>query len=616
MGRFEACDTYGVMTHDERLAHFRRPQFEDELASQARRIRELLERSVDARLDVDTFVEIAGIREDVEAAFLSLEIANDDVTLQRLQCWRETFLTGGELSRRLLHALEAVEFADPQAELARQVETERLRDLDTRDGTLSDEVVDEALAGATAVVAAIAGERRDLLVRLGVQPGVTPDDVIFLALVRRLDSPQTRTKLRAAWDVISERRIVEYVAAVDGVIDAQRARSRAAGFSTLLSEAMRSSLLSARDVEGLLDEHLAMALMDNERLIREASPADSDDYSLSEIDEIIRRVSAGTSAPLFDLGECLDYAMYVMRAALGLEVAHQSSSNGRHELQLAAGDAVYGEIVLDLWHEGAEAPPPNRTMAIRNATRWRSIRRGSVSHVSCGFHRRGDREEITFQNAHSLFHELGHALNHALMAPDLPALSGLESLPPERRECFPLWFEKWVYHPAFAEHVRVGRVDPARLRRCRVAKALAMRRSRVQSAVIARLDLEVFRSNELSIAEAYERINRLFGLSRFCTLDSVLGNFIRPISLTQPGIDFSYVWGAAEACQVFGQPTSAVSAATLPLWWIDPHEPASRPQLEPLFRFYRSMSAGWSRLVPETEVSTDPVDHWDGVVME
>jgi oligopeptidase A len=288
----------------------------------------------------------------------------------------------------------------------------------------------------------------------------------------------------------------------------------------------------------------------------------------------MRTVFGAERAPTFLLEECLDFLFAVTRAVFGLTLTRQPSE---HPDVIGVGvrdtDDEIGQILFDLWDTGRKTPGPNHTLGLRNRTDWSGLVQRPVAYVSCRFRTdpRGT-GRITFQNVHGMFHEFGHALNHLLLRTAVPFRSGLECLPPERLECLSMWFEKWAYHPEFAHRLTLGPAGEEDWARCVRIKMIEQRAGLLEQAITAALDLEVHRRDEGGLKDAFDRLDRQYGLTRHYRLADVAPYFTWPMYVANPGANFSYLWGAADSAEKF--------AAFRPLSLDDITE---RPDLRRLF---------------------------------
>ncbi|MGH7749014.1 MAG: M3 family metallopeptidase, partial [Candidatus Dormibacteria bacterium] len=311
-------------------------------------------------------------------------------------------------------------------------------------------------------------------------------------------------------------------------------------------------------------------------------------------------------APLFRLDRCLAFLAEVGRTAFGLDLV-ELPRRSPHVIAFAitAGGYDIGTINFDLWQSGDR--PANRTTGIRNRLDYGGVVQRPVAYVSCRFEEGGQEGGlITFQNVHSLFHEFGHAINHLLIVKRLPNQSGLEYLPLERLENLSMWFEKWVYHPELAEGFALDATARDGLALCQQVKGLEYRRTHLERAVTAALDLEVHRHPTAGLAEVYAELEERYDLADHCTFGDFVSSFTWPMFQAHPGANFAYLWGAADSAERF-LPVMATSVAAVGppsevrrqfRSCFDFDEPSDEPNPTAIYEFYDNVlpatAPGWA----------------------
>jgi oligopeptidase A len=165
----------------------------------------------------------------------------------------------------------------------------------------------------------------------------------------------------------------------------------------------------------------------------------------------------------------------------------------------------------------------------------------------------------------------------------------LDYLPIERIEDLSTWFEKWVYHPRFAEHLALPPGDMAGLAVCARIKRLEFLSGNLDRAVVAALDFDVHRRGSGGFADSFHRFDESHGLAGFCRLGTVASYLLSPMCRAFPGANFAYLWGAAFGAQAIAPwlraPTPTQATAILEPC-LDPDAPSEEPGLDPLFLFY------------------------------
>ncbi|MFD6531213.1 M3 family metallopeptidase [Streptomyces sp. NPDC060184] len=515
-------------------------------------------------LTQDTLVEIMSIYNNVAYVFLYLEAVDDHENLERLRPWRTEFYENAGLDDEILARLLALDCADPEVEAARLEYIDQLRKSRVHDPE-GPRRLDALLTEAKALTDLAQQDQKSLLERLGVPVGGARPQVVFYKLMGNTANPATRAKLARAWRGARAPHVDELAGVVDRMITERRAQAAAAGLPGVLARTMERCKADEDTVETVIRTFLSGALTATEELereIREVTGA-AEGRPLDHFEYAVQQLSKDARIPSFDLEECLAYIFRVARSVFGLTFTRtDSAAPGLSGTDLTATDLIavdvaadgvpVGGIKFDLWDLARKSVRANHTRGIRNRTDWSDIRQLPVAYVSCRF-RTDDRGSgrITFQNVHSLFHEFGHAVNHLLVRKRTSYQSGLEYLPPERLECLSMWFEKWVHHPSFAASVTLPEGGAAELDRCRLLAAAEYRRTYVERAVTAWLDLDVHRGTEGGLRDSYRRLDEEFGVSRYVPFDDIVEYFTWPMYMAHPGANFSYLWGSADSCEKF-----------------------------------------------------------------
>jgi oligopeptidase A len=557
------------------------------------RLRSLLGADV---LSEDAFVEICAIYNNVAYIFLYLESNEAHVNYERVLPWRDAFHRDTELDAELLARLLTLQCTHADTEEARTAYVTHLRAKLAAPDVTDDGPDEQLLAEAKEILDASRRDGAALLTRLGSKGRANPH-ATFYKLVAGNDNAATRSKLSRAWRVTRDRRLGELVSVVDRMVDARRRASREQGAESVLATTLTRCRIP-EDVAWRFTEHyLVTSLEHQERLDAEVLAATgAPDDAMDHFGHYVRVLQADREIPLLPVEGCLSFVRHVMGTLFGLELT-EGVQPSPHVLVLdvTLDGSPVGQINLDLWDTGPRPRTANTTTGIRNRTEWHDIRQRPVAYVSCRFRRADDgTSHITFQNAHSLFHEFGHAINHLLIRKRLPTQSGLEYLPLERLEDLSMWFEKWVYHPQFADHLGLSPAQRDGLRLCQDIKRLEYRRSHVDRAVTAALDFELHRRAEGGIEEAFRLLDERYGVGAHCTLGDFPPYFTWPMFKANPGANFAYLWGAAASAEAFAPfldaavedaaPPTEVRALFSSCFAFD--EPSVEPDGDAVFAFY------------------------------
>jgi len=564
---------------------------EADLASMMTRLREIL----DAPLGDRAFVELCAIHNNVAYVFLYLESNEAHIAYERLMPWKERFFDHDALNLLMLERVQEFHTADPEIARARATYLKHFEAKQSRP-VAETESEERVLRSAREVQGRIDEAQRDFVTRLGIEGRTSSPGVGFYKLQSRTDRAETRERLGEAWRRIINAHSGDLVAAVNAVVDERRVRAVARGYRTVLDETIERCGVSKADAWELLRAYMVGALEEQEAL--EAQIRHAVDVPKAPMDHFayfVRGLQGNAAIPEFDLEGCLRAIVEVCERAFQLAV-NDVSEPGAPVRRLAverSGEPV-GTVTLDLWDTGARTS--NQTRGIRNRVDYSGIVQLPAAYVSCRFRRLRDRRaRITFQNAHSLFHEFGHAVNHLLIERRLPTESGLEYLPLERIEVLSMWFEKWVFSDLFAEHVCDSPLDYDGLRLCWEIKKLEYRRSHVERAVSAALDYRVHAEPREAVESAFASLDSEFGISPYCGVGDFPGYFLWPMYRANPGAHFAYIWGAAKSAQLFdafwaagNQRVNADATNGLFAPYFDNEASSEAPMIDALFDFYRS----------------------------
>lgn len=523
-----------------------------QLAAMMRRLRALLDGSP---LTEAGFVEVTAIFDNVVYIFLYLESNAVHVDFRRLLPWRERFLRDDDLDDRLRSALLGLQCTDPDIERSRQAYLGRLA---TR-GNVTDDASSAELQRLTEKAKALleSAETRHmgLVRRLGVRDPVKRAWPAYYRLISRTADASTRAKLHVAWVRVRDHDADALVDTVDELVRIRQARAAANGYASALDETLTRCTVDKAAAKALLDDYLCRAVDDHAALdehVRDAVGAESGGVA-EHFGRYVAMLGQGINVPLIDLDACLHYLTAVARRTFGLELTRVTTLSP-HVIAVAVtlDGHETGRVHFDLWDDSAQPRAANTTRGIRNRTDAAGVMQQPVAYVSCRFRRAGPGAgRINFQNLHSLFHEFGHAVNHLLIRRRLPSESGLDYLPLERLENLSMWFEKWVFHTALADHVPLELDEARGLVFAQRVKQLEYRRTHLERAVTAAVDLVVHGNPGTGVREAYARLDAQYGLAGACELTDVLGSFTWPMFQANPGAYFAYLWGAADSAGRF-----------------------------------------------------------------
>lgn len=492
--------------------------------------------------DEQSYVNAAALRDEIEFLLLGNELVAGGKSSPTIESIRDWFL-GCNLTEQLASELRYSETRSSVVGRARAAYAARLPQ---RERSESKELRD-ARSDVRRVMSAIDGDLSDLLEKIGVPSRGAPR-ATFAALAARTDSPRRRERLHKAWSSLRARRLDELAHASEKHVNCVR-RSKVNG-----------SQAFDRRADSFIQDLLSVACQDAmslERDLLDAVPSATN--PLAHVGYLCRSVFERQDAPQIALLECLRHAVRQLEQSLSIQIGVDFREPS--VVRVFRNGALEGEILMDL----RAGVAPNRTIGLRNRTDLMGIRQHPIALIQCGF-REGDR--ITVQNAISLLHELGHAVHHVLIKGALPSVSGMDSLSPLHRESVALWAEKLLYRQ---DSPMPGGWDKV--------KSLEIRSGLVLRATISAIDRQVLATGEEeSVVAAYERLDRDYEVSRFCSLSDVLEHFTRDSIAVTGGNFYAYAWAAAESCTVRETPRIA---------WFDSNYDLPTPDPKNLIDFYR-----------------------------
>jgi oligopeptidase A len=544
-----------------------------------------------------SFVELTAIYDNLAYVFLYLESNEQFVDYRPLLPFRDGFFRNDERDRRLLAMCERLCCTDLDIEQCRRAFVAHLVGKATADRGRAAEL-EELQERAKQIVLAGQQDQLAFLARLGADTSSgSADGAAYTVLSATADAAR-RTKLARALTALRDKRLEPLLETVDRMVTARRHLSREAGFPTVLAQTMRRCRVSVEVARGLVEDYLSLAIEEHVSLESEVRAAVGDvDPAVDHFGYYVRGLQRGRTVPLFDLDRCLNFIQVVVARVFGVRM-RQLPDTGPHHLAFSVSqdDEVLGYVNFDLWDAG-RGRAANATSGIRNRLDWGGMVQLPIAYVSCRFHRRPDgRDMITFQNVHSLFHEIGHAINHVLIRKRLPTLSGLNYLPLERIEDLSMWTEKWVYHPDFVDHLQLSADERDGVEFCQRVKVLEYRRTHVDRAVTAALDFAVHGATDGGLRTAYDDLDARFGISRYCSLGDFPVYFARPMINANPGTTFAYTRGAAASAEVFApmlhqrlDDLSPAQFADTFTACFDFDAPSSSPDLRAIVAFYEDV---------------------------
>lgn len=457
----------------------------------------------------------------------------------------------------------------------------------------NEEELDECRSAARNILVEIGQDQAALLQRLGITGGsVAPYTAFYLLMARTADA-STRTKLAQAWNSRRDARTPQLLEILNRAADIRRRDAAQCGDLSVLSRTLSRSRLHEDDAANFIDKYLQRALTNHrafEAAVRRVTGCDT--HVMEHFPRFLKMWLPMVPLPLIPLDGILAFLGSIARRFFGVETTQLSyMTDEAIEAAVSLNGQRLGTLIFDLVDNSPCSGPG--TVACEELTGELAVAR---SRVLCRYQKRGGENQrlVTFEAAHSIFHEYGHALDHVVAQREVPSLSGTNCLPVERLESLSSWFEKWIYHPDFAAGVGLGPDAATGLALCRRIKKMEFWRTNLERAVTAALDFEVYRHNAGGFDSAFERLCHEYDIGACCELGELLHHFVSLTFEENSGGSFAYIWGGALAVQNFtpfvAEPNSgaAVLAAIGALSHIfDADVDSQPPQISPVFEFYQ-----------------------------
>lgn len=521
---------------------------EESLLAMQHRMTEIL---AEAQLTDDTLVELVSIMNNVSYVFLYLEANDDQVSYKHLLPIRAAFYHDAKLNAKILDRLYGVRCQDPKVERARLSYIKQLEELPGVQGE-GDEMA-ALRARARQFESKLSEDQSAFLAKLGLH-NISKPPAVFYRLSSRSENCALRSKLGRGWHKVSQRDVMDRARNADQMVALRHKWAKARGEESPLEKTLTKCNVSYAQIAAFLSRYLDSALAEQKKLEGSLIAVYGDtETPFSHFSHYMRTYFSGQQVPSFDLEQCLEFAFEVAGYVFGLRFVRRCNRNAHVIVtDVYRGAEHIGRINFDLWVQNGRDRGANHTLGIRNRTAWRHIVQRPEAFVSCRFdHGNTGQKAINFQNAHSLFHEFGHAINHLLMREHMPNQSGLEYLPLERLEFLSMWFEKWVYHPQFNKVLSKDASSRDDLQLCQQAKKIEYVSTFTERAIIALIDLECHRSPSVTVRDVYDRFDSTMGISRYVSLNELPQYFNWPMFVANPGANFTYLFGATWSAEAF-----------------------------------------------------------------
>lgn len=579
------------------LTSLRRPNclliMDDELSRMARRLDVIIALSNPRK---ESLIEITRIYSNVAYIFVYLEGNERHLEYEPLLEQRDKFFRNPELYASLSRLMSKLNCSDPEAEEVRRNWLGWFQERALATDQDLDETLEEIQQLGNQILGRVQEDQAKLLKRLGVNLGIANPDAVFYRIVSETKKPDTRRKLAQAWNKQRDRRKDELCDIVDQIVDVRRLQAKEKGFNTVLEQTFERCSVSESNAQTLITTYLARALHSHSKLASNISNIPGcADRPMDHFGYFVRSGLTGADLPMFSLDNCLDFLFTIADCIFDVAVTRIEREN-QHAINVAvwSGGQRLGRISFDLLDTERRLCSSDSLPRIHARTKSTDIIE-PTGHVLCRHHSSSDGTHlITFESAHSIFHEFGHALNHLMLRKPIPSQSGLDYLPVERLEDLSSWFEKWVFHPDLAIHLFLSSSGKEGLAQCQHVKMLEFQRTNLERAVTAALDFDVHRRVAGGLRDSFEELNEQFAISDHCFLSDLIGNFTKPMFRANPGASFVYLWGSAYGAQRFA-PFSNLRMGDIKMCGqvdhrfsscFDPSEPSTEPSIQAVFDFY------------------------------
>jgi len=462
--------------------------------------------------------------------------------------------------------------------------------------------LDELNVAARRLFQQIEVSQSRLLGRLGIATGTASVSALYRRVLTRTSRPATRSKLLQVWNGEREKLTGSVSTILDKTIQLRREHARANGYDTVLQQTFHKCTISEADAETFINTYLVLALQSHAHLESMVSDAIGPiDRPMDHFGYYLHTLLKGIEIPRFSLDACLDLISDVSNDIFGVALVGEPDDDPCTKSVVVLRDTEIGRIRFDLVNVGVnhEIEPPTSE---EHPSRGRvENARSPIGRVLCRFHEQAiGRRVVSFDSAFSIFHECGHAINHLLLRQRSPSVSGLDYLPPERLENLSMWFEKWVFHPVFAEHLDLSNEDRDGLALCQRIKKLEFMAHNLETAVTAALDFVVHGKKDGGFGDAFRQLDDEFQVSDHVSFGGLLEHFTAPMFRAHPGAGFLYLWGAADSSQRFApllhtsmkDNARQVDHNAMLRSWFDPTEKSTEPDVQAVFRFFDAETVG------------------------
>ncbi len=405
--------------------------------------------------------------------------------------------------------------------------------------------VERSCAEVRAALAAVEAGRRALVERVRGRKTAAPPGAVIGAALAAMDDDTQRRKVIDAWHRMGGRQEPVLADAIDRAVAARRRHAEHSGHLSVADQTFERCRVGVVEVEEFLEDNLARALGRRRDLARSlAETTGATDAPLLHLARAAAAVRGAGPAPRLPLAGCLAAAATVAERVFGMEV-RVPDVDGASSLVLPVrtGTDRVGSIRVDL------VPAPDRL-----GDDVEDRHPGRTAHLLAVVDAGDDGPALSFDSARSLFHEVGHALDHLLLTTPWAPRTGLDAGPLERFEEMSTWWELLVFHPDLGRVVGLDADQEDGLARARRLRALETASLDLARAWVALLDLRLHRSATADVATVQADLARCGddGAVDPLGLPDLAGYLAAMVMREHPGAGHLYPWAAARAAAAAG----------------------------------------------------------------
>lgn len=490
----------------------------------------------------ETLVELIIIFNNISYVFLYLEANENKSARIRLKEEYSYFYSNIKLDMKILNRLLCFNTKNNDIDISKKNYIDQITykirdknsDFEKKCDAIKKEIENEYMSESK--------DKISLLQSLNITSDMNTLNSIFYTLLSRLEKKSVRKKLYTKWKGVELKHADFIEGKINEMFKLRLDNAIGEGFNNTLEKTLKSSNLSESEINSFLYEYLKESSSHFNILIEELKESLNDEVLIErDFPAYMKKIKDDSLIPNFQIDECLRHLFRISKVFFDLEFSPIKKANDKLVFcDVFINSEKIGRINFDLWSKNEVNA--NYTLGIRNKSNWLGEMHLPEAYICCKFIKSGEKELISFQNVHSLYHEFGHAINHILLKGRIANQTGLEYLPLERVECLSMWFEKWCFHSSFVTSMSC---EDSSIEKCQEMKKIEYQRSFLEKSVLACLDFICHKGNVKTLKDAYNYLDKEFGISEQLPLSNVLPYFTWPMFMAYPGAHFSYLWGTA-----------------------------------------------------------------------